>query len=111
MNNRSELQTEYFDLIKTLNKTNRKTDQKTDLSFFKQQDHDKTWFLACTVNEEFYLRIANRILNKNWINEPAFPFQDLAIYILKNNDLNAVDINLTIKYSLRRIFASELSDE
>ncbi len=111
MNIRDELQTEYFELIRALNKTNRQLDQQTELSFFKRQDSDKTWFLACTVNNEFYLRVANRILSKNWLIGPAFPFQELAKYIMKNNDLSAADINLTIKYSLRRIFASELPDE
>ncbi len=106
MNNRDELQTEYFELIRALNKTNRTTNLRTNLSFFRKTDFDEQLFLACTVNNEFYLRITNKSKNQSWILEPAFAYQELAKYILKNTDMDSEDINSAIINSLRRIFAS-----
>lgn len=107
MDIRSKLQDEYFKLTKTLNSTNRKKNQKTEVSFFIRTNAESNRFLGCTANNEFFLRIANQNPNSLWQLEQAFPFQQLAEYILKNNDLDAEDIDLTIKNSLRRLFAVE----
>jgi hypothetical protein len=104
MNNRDELQTEYFDLIRTLNKTNRKANQQTELSFSIRCSGELRQ-LMCTTNKESYLRIANHKYSKTWSVDTDFKYQQIAKYILRSNDLDQDDINLAIINCLRRIFA------
>ncbi len=105
MQNRTELQSEYLKLINKLNKSNRNKNQWTELSFIFRTDSTSNKSLFCTVNHQSFLRIAYSNLQHSWYADINFEYQELANYILQNNNLNSPEACLTIANSLRNIFA------
>lgn len=111
MQNRTELQCEYLQLINKLNSSNRKKNQQTEISFVIRTDFSKTQHLLCTVNNENYLCLAFTNMNQTWVIDENFEFQNLAKYILKNFNSDHDNINLTIINSLRKLFSIEPSNQ
>lgn len=111
MQNRTELQSEYLQLINKLNMSNRKKNQQTELSFLIRTGSNKSKYLICTVNHENFLCLANMKSNNRWIVDADFEYQNLAEYILNNADLDQNNINLTIKSCLKRLFTVESANQ
>ncbi len=107
MNNRSELQTEYFELIRALNKTNLKKDQKTEIKFLIKTDNSNRRYLAATTNNEKYLRIGN--IDNHFILkiDNGFEFQDFGEYLKKSisHVENEKNLYLAIRFAINRLFA------
>ncbi len=108
MENRSELQDEYFEFIKTLNKTNRKKDQKTEIAFLIKTDSLNNRYLTATTNEEKYLRFGTINLNFQLRVDDDFRYQDFGEYIKISISgvKNESDLNSTIRLAISRLFAA-----
>lgn len=111
MQNRTELQGEYLQLINKLNVSNRMKNQSTTISFVIRTDRSKTQRLVCTVNNEYYLCLAYTTLSRSWVVDGDFEFQNLAKYILRNVKIEPENLNLAIINSLRRLFTVESSNQ
>ena len=108
MANRSELQDEYFEFIKTLNKTNRKKDQKTEIAFLIKTDSLNNRYLTATTNEEKYLSLGTINLNFQLRVDDDFRYQDFAEYIKISISgvKNESDLNSTIRLAISRLCAA-----
>ena len=107
MENRSELQNEYHDLIKTLNSTNRKSDEKTNLIFSTQELTKAQRNLACTVNFEKYLSFGQIQYNAHLLIDEQFMYPAFAEYIkisIKDAKTDE-EIILAVRFAINRLFS------
>lgn len=78
MQNRTELQGEYLQLINKLNTANRKKNQKTELTFIIKSNTDNSNSLMVTVNNEKFLHIGQVENHYDLKVYPDFEYQNLA---------------------------------
>ncbi len=107
MNNaRAEIITEYHQLVRKLNISNRTKNENTELRFFIKTDKDNTLILFCSANQERILRICYSKNKKSWYLAESFEFLKLGDYIIRQLKPSSCDenINSTITNSLRVLF-------
>jgi hypothetical protein len=107
MQNRTELQSEYLQLINKLNSSNRKKNQQSELTFIIKNNTDSTQSLMTTVNNEKFL-LVGQILDKFYLSiHPDFEYQNLAKYIKESilNSTNNIEAYSTIRLAIHRLFS------
>jgi hypothetical protein len=107
MTNRSELQTEYHELINKLNSTNRKENQKTEAVFSILQLVKNKRNLVVTVNSEKYLSLGKILFSAHLLIDENFEHQAFAEYIkIEIKDAkNDAEIISTIRLAINRLFS------
>ena len=110
MNNRSELQTEYFDLIRILNKTNLMKNQKTEINFLIKVSAANKRYLAATTNGEKYLSFGDLDTDFQLRVDANLKYQNFGLYIKKSisNITNESELKSAIRLAISRLFAVEL---
>lgn len=112
MNNRSEVLKEYYQLIQKLNTTNRTKNEMTELHFLLKETKEETLELFCTTNNEFFLLIGKKEIQRWWFLDTSFEYQVFGAYLIKHMSHyhEKEQIHLAIKNALRRLFTVESFD-
>jgi hypothetical protein len=111
MQNTQELKSEYLELLKILNSTNRTKNQATELVFLVKEVDGRKYLLA-TVNHEKFLNFGEIDFGFYLKTDPYLKYQKFAGYIQIpiSKTKTVSELNLTIRLLISNLFTAQEPD-